>query len=276
MTKSSQIEKAEKLAVLHRGDDVLVLPNAWDVASARVLVDVGFGAIATTSGGCAFSLGYCDGEHIGRDGMLDIVRCIANSVDVPVSADVEAGYGPTPEDVAATIRGVIAAGAVGANIEDTDKLNPGNLVEFDLAVARIRAGREAADAAGVPVVINARVDGFHHGKGDAVFDDVIRRANAYLEVGADCAFVPFISDGALIGRVAAAINGPMNVLAGPDTPSVPELKALGVRRVTVGSNFAKAALTLVKNGAEELMTSGTFEFSRGVFSQPEIHRILSD
>ena len=111
----------------------------------------------------------------------------------------------------------------------------GRQVEFDLAVARIRAGREAADAIGVPVVINARVDGFHHGKDEAVFDDVIKRANAYLEVGADCAFVPFISDGDLIGRVAAAIDGPMNVLAGPDTPSVPQLKALGVKRVTVGS-----------------------------------------
>jgi 2-methylisocitrate lyase-like PEP mutase family enzyme len=276
MEKSSQIAKAENFAAMHRGDEVLILPNAWDVASARVLVDAGFQAIATTSGGCAFSLGYCDGEHIGRDGMLEIVRRIANSVDVPVSADVEAGYGPTPEDVAATIRGVIEAGAVGANIEDTDKLNPGNLVAFDLAVSRIRAARKAADAAGVPVVINARVDGFHHGKGDDVFNDVIRRANAYLEVGADCAFVPFISDGALIGRVAAAIDGPMNVLAGADTPPVPELKKLGVRRVTVGSNFAKAALTLVRKGAEELLTSGTYEFSRGVFSQPEIHRILSD
>ncbi len=274
MTKLSQNEKAEKLAAMHKGDDVLVLPNAWDVASARVLVDAGFEAIATTSGGCAFSLGYCDGEHIGRDGLLDIVGRIAGAVDVPVSADVEAGYGPTPEDVAATIRGVIEAGAVGANIEDSDKLNPGHLVEFDLAIERIRAGRAAADAAGVPVVINARVDGFHFGEGGAVFNDVIRRANGYLAVGADCAFIPFIADGELIGRVAAAIDGPMNVLAGPNTPSVPELKALGVRRVTVGAGFAKAALTLVRKGAEELKTSGTFEFTRGVMSQPEVHRIL--
>lgn len=276
MTQTALIEKAEKFAAMHQGDDVLVLPNAWDVASARVLVDSGFDAIATTSGGCAFSLGYCDGEHIGRDGMLAIVKRIATAVDVPVSADVEAGYGPTPDDVAATIDGVIDAGAIGANIEDTDKRNPGNLVPFDLAVERIQAGRAAADAAGVPVVINARVDGFHFGKGDAVFDDVVNRANAYLRAGANCAFVPFISDGELIGRVASAIEGPMNVLAGPDTPSVPELKALGVRRVTVGSGFAKAALTLVQRGAEELKTTGTFEFTRGVLSQPEVHRILTD
>jgi 2-methylisocitrate lyase-like PEP mutase family enzyme len=271
---TTQIEKATSLAEMHLGNDVLVLPNAWDVASARVLVDAGFEAIATTSGGCAFSLGYCDGEHIGRNGMMDIVKRIANAVDVPVSADVEAGYGPTPEDVALTIRGVIDAGAVGANIEDTDKTNPGCLVPFDLAVDRIAAGKAAADNAGVPVVINARVDGFHFGRDEAVFEDVVRRANAYLEAGATCAFVPFISDGELIGRVAAAINGPMNVLAGPDTPSVPELQKLGVRRVTVGSGFAKAALSLVQRGAEELKSTGTFEFTRGVLSQPEVHRIL--
>ncbi|MBT5051068.1 MAG: isocitrate lyase/phosphoenolpyruvate mutase family protein [Rhodospirillaceae bacterium] len=273
---TTQKEKAAILAAMHQGDDVLVLPNAWDVASARVLVDAGFEAIATTSGGCAFSLGYCDGEHIGRDGMLDIVKRMANAVDVPVSADVEAGYGPTPEDVALTIQGVIDAGAVGANIEDTDKTNPGHLVPFDLAVDRIAAGKAAADKAGVPVVINARVDGFHFGKGEAVFDDVVKRANAYLKAGAACVFVPFISDGELIGRVAAAIDGPVNVLAGPDTPSVPELKKLGVRRVTVGSGFAKAALSLVQRGAEELKSTGTFEFTRGVLSQPEVHRILTD
>lgn len=273
---TTQIEKAMKLAAMHQGDDVLVLPNAWDVASARVLVDAGFDAIATTSGGCAFSLGYCDGEHIGRDGMLAIVKRMADAVDVPVSADVEAGYGASAEDVALTIQGVIDAGAVGANVEDSDKKNPGHLFPFDLAVERIAAGKEAADRAGVPVVINARVDGFHFGKDEAVFDDVVKRANAYLAAGAMCAFIPFISDGDLIGRVASAIDGPMNVLAGPDTPSVPELQALGVRRVTVGGGFAKAALSLVQRGAEELKSTGTFEFTRGVLSQPEVHRILTD
>lgn len=271
---TTQREKAEQLAEMHRGDGILVLPNSWDVASARVLVDAGFEAIATTSGGCAFSLGFPDGEHIGRDGMLDIVHRIAASVDVPVSADVEAGYGPAPEDVGRTIRGAIDAGAVGANIEDSDRRNPGKLFDFDLAVDRIRAGREAADATGIPLVLNARSDGFHHGSDEAIFDETVRRANAYLAAGADCAFIPFVADGALIGRLAAAIDGPMNVLAGADTPSVPELEALGVRRVTVGSGFAKAALTLVRRGAEELRTTGTFEFVRGAMGQPEIHRIL--
>jgi len=275
MGKFTLNELAEHLTELHQGEDILVLPNAWDVVSARVLVDAGFEAIATTSGGCAFSLGFCDGEHISRAGMLEVVTRIANSVNVPVSADVEAGYGPSSEDVALTIRGVIEAGAVGANIEDSDKLNPGHLIPFELAVKRIGAGRAAANQAGVPVVINARVDGFHYGNDDTVFDDVIRRANAYLEAGATCAFIPFISDSDLIGRVAAAIDGPINILAGPDTPSVQNLKKLGVRRLTVGSSFAKAALKVLQESARELQTSGTFEFTRGVLSQNDVHRILT-
>ena len=275
MGKFTLNELAEHLTELHQGEDILVLPNAWDVVSARVLVDAGFEAIATTSGGCAFSLGFCDGDHISRAGMLEVVTRIANSVNVPVSADVEAGYGPSSEDVALTIRGVIEAGAVGANIEDSDKLNPGHLIPFELAVKRIGAGRAAADQAGVPVVINARVDGFHYGNDDTVFDDVIRRANAYLEAGATCAFIPFISDSDLIGRVAAAIDGPINILAGPDTPSVQNLKKLGVRRLTVGSSFAKAALKVLQESARELQTSGTFEFTRGVLSQNDVHRILT-
>ena len=275
MGKFTLNELAEHLNELHQGEDILVLPNAWDVVSARVLVDAGFEAIATTSGGCAFSLGFCDGEHISRAGMLAVVTRITNSVNVPVSADVEAGYGPSSEDVALTIRGVIEAGAVGANIEDSDKLNPGHLIPFELAVKRIGAGRAAADQAGVPVVINARVDGFHYGNDDTVFDDVIRRANAYLEAGATCAFIPFISDSDLIGRVAAAIDGPINILAGPDTPSVQNLKKLGVRRLTVGSSFAKAALKVLQESARELQTSGTFEFTRGVLSQNDVHRILT-
>ena len=275
MGKFTLNEMAEHLTELHQGEDILVLPNAWDVVSARVLVDAGFEAIATTSGGCAFSLGFCDGEHISRACMLEVVTRIANSVNVPVSADVEAGYGPSSEDVALTIRGVIEAGAVGANIEDSDKLNPGHLIPFELAVKRIGAGRAAANQAGVPVVINARVDGFHYGNDDTVFDDVIRRANAYLEAGATCAFIPFISDSDLIGRVAAAIDGPINILAGPDTPSVQNLKKLGVRRLTVGSSFAKAALKVLQESARELQTSGTFEFTRGVLSQNDVHRILT-
>ena len=275
---TTQAEKAERFAALHRRPGILVLPNAYDAASACILAGAGFEAIATTSGGCAFSLGFRDGEHISRDAMAAIVARIVAAVDLPVSADMEAGYGPTPEAVAHTVRATIHAGAVGINIEDSTKMGPRELLGFDLAVERIRAARAAASAAGLAMVINGRTDVYSVGGGDgdeeAKFEEARRRANAYLEAGADCAFIIGVRDGTLIGRLAAAIHGPLNVLAGAGSPSVAELEALGVKRVTVGSGFAKAALSVVKKGAEELRDKGTFEFTRGALAQADIHRIL--
>jgi len=272
----TQAEKAERFRALHRGLGILVLPNAFDVASACILADAGFEAIATTSGGCAFSLGFCDGENILRDSMAAAVARIAAAVDLPVSADMEAGYGTFPEAVVDTVRATIDSGAVGINIEDSTKGGPRALLEFDLAVKRIRAARAAAIDAGLSMVINGRTDVYSVGGEDeaGLFHEATRRANAYLEAGADCAFVIGVRDGALIGRLAAAVDGPLNVLAGADSPSVAELEALGVKRVSVGSGFAKAALTVVKNGAKELREKGTFEFTRGALDQSDIHRIL--
>lgn len=270
----TQQEKAEKFLVMHR-EGILVLPNAWDVASACVLVDAGFNAIATTSGGCAFSVGFCDGENIGRSGMAEVVRRMASGVSVPVSADMEAGYGPSPSDVENTVNAALGSGAVGVNIEDGDKRGTTRrLHDLDLSVERVRAARKAADDFGISAVINARTDGYMLGGEQDMFDETVKRANLYLEAGADCAFVIGVRDGHLIGRLAAAINGPMNVLAGPGTPSVQKLKEMGVRRVTVGGNIAKAAYTLVKTAAEELKNSGTYEFAAGIYSQPEMHRII--
>lgn len=275
MRKSEQKKRAEIFAAMHEGDELIVLPNAWDAISACVLVEAGFAAVATTSGGCAFALGYRDGENISLREMAGAVRRIANAVPVPVSADMEAGYGPAPENVAETTRRTLAAGAVGMNIEDSDKRNPGHLVEFAVAVERVRAARAVADSAGIPMVINARTDGFRHGDAEDVFSETVRRANAYLRAGARCAFVPFVSDGALIGRLAAAIEGPMNVLASANTPPVPRLRDLGVRRVTVGSNLAKAAMSRLRRDADELRGPGTFEFARDVYTQADVHRILT-
>lgn len=270
----TQQEKAEKFLVMHR-EGILVLPNAWDVASACVLVDAGFNAIATTSGGCAFSVGFCDGENIGRSGMAEVVRRMASGVSVPVSADMEAGYGPSPSDVENTVNVALGSGAVGVNIEDGDKRGTTRrLHDLDLSVERVRAARKAADDFGISAVINARTDGYMLGGEQDMFDETVKRANLYLEAGADCAFVIGVRDGHLIGRLAAAINGPMNVLAGPGTPPVQKLKEMGVRRVTVGGNIAKAAYTLVKTAAEELKNSGTYEFAAGIYSQPEMHRII--
>lgn len=272
----NQADKAEHFLDLHRGDGILVLPNAYDVVSACVLADVGFEAIATTGGGCAFSLGYRDGEDISRADMATVVGRIAAAVKLPVSADMDAGWGRAPEAVADTVRATIDAGAVGINIEDSTKQGPRGLLDFDLSVARIRAAREAAAAAGLAMVITARTDVYSVGASDeeVMFAEAVGRANAYLEAGADCAFVIGARDGDLIGRLAGAIDGPLNVLAGPDTPPVEELQRLGVKRVSVGSGFAKAAISHVKKAAEELRDAGTYEFARGVLGQPEIHRIL--
>lgn len=274
MRDTDQATKAQRFAALHTGDEIFVLPNCWDVGSACVLADAGFGAIATTSGGCAFSLGYCDGENMPRDEMLGAVKRIARAVSIPVSADIEAGYGKSPEAVANTVRLTIEAGAVGINIEDRDKSGPRQLLDFDLSVARIEAAVEAATASGMDIVINARTDGYLIGDGDAVFAETVRRANAYLDAGAGSAFVVGARDGQLIARLVSAIHGPLNILAGPGTPPVPELGSMGVKRVTVGANIAKAALTLVRRAAEELSGPGTYRFAEGSFTQPEIHRIL--
>jgi 2-methylisocitrate lyase-like PEP mutase family enzyme len=270
----NQADKAERFLNLHRGDGMLVLPNAYDVVSACVLADVGFEALATTSGGCAFSLGFSDGENISRAEMAAVVGRIAGAVELPVSADMEAGYGSGPDDVAETIRATISAGAVGINIEDSTKHGPRALIDFDLSVARIKSAREAA--AGFPMVINARTDVYSIGASDdeAMFVEAARRANAYLEAGADCAFVIGVRDADLIRRLVGVIDGPLNVLAGPGTPSVEKLHSLGVKRVSLGSSFAKAALGHVKKAAEELYNHGTYEFARGVLGQPEINRIL--
>ena len=268
-----QAEKAEKFSNLHK-DGTFILPNAWDVASACVLVDVGYEAIATTSGGCAFSMGFCDGENIGREGMAEVVGRIARNVNIPVSADMEAGYGPLPEDVAKTIKAALDAGVVGVNIEDSIKIGPRRLYDFEIAVERIRSARISADKYGIPAVINARTDGYTLGGDEDMFDETVRRANAYLEAGANCAFVIGVRDGALIQRLVSSVDGAVNILAGPGTPPISELKRIGVRRVTVGGNLAKAAYSLVMKAAKEMKFDGTYNFAAGIYSQAEMHRMI--
>ncbi len=274
MKAPDQKAKAAAFAAMHRDDGIFVLPNCWDAVSACVIAEAGFKATATTSGGCAFSLGYCDGENIPRDEMLGAVGRIASAVDIPVSADMEAGYGVSPEAVADTVRRTIETGAVGVNIEDSDKSGPRRLLDFDLSVERIASAVEAAKGSGMDIVINARTDGFMMGSDDAVFGETVRRANAYLSAGANCAFVIGARDGDLIAALAKSIDGPLNILAGPGTPPVSELGEMGVRRVTVGSNITKAALLAVRKAVEELGGPGTYGFAEGVYTQPEIHRII--
>lgn len=259
MPTMSQRDRAETFRRHHAGPRLLVLPNAWDVATARIVEEAGFPAIATTSAGVAWALGYPDGQRISRDEMLAVVARIAHAVRVPVTADVEAGYGETPEAAAETARGVIATGAVGLNLEDG--AGDGRLLDVALHADRIRAARDAGLAAGVPLVINARTDAFEMREWDPArrFAEAVARARAYRSAGADCLFVPHVSDGATIGRLAREIDGPLNVLAGPPAPPLGELERLGVRRASLGPRVVQAALGLVRRVALELRERGTYD-----------------
>ena len=276
MDKAEQFARAERFDALHHGDDILAMANPWDVVSARLFYKAGFPALATTSGGVAFAQGYPDGENISREEMAAVVRRIADAIPIPLSADMEAGYGPAPEDVAETVRQAIAAGAVGVNIEDGARDGPRPLFDRSLAVERIRAAVEAGASAGIPIVVNARTDGFHFGDDSAVFDDAVRRANAYRAAGAGCLFVPWLRDEERIAELVRQIDGPVNILAAADTPPLATLQALGVARVTVGASLARACISTARAAAEELLGPGTFEFGRGILSQGQVHDLFKD
>jgi 2-methylisocitrate lyase-like PEP mutase family enzyme len=248
---ASQAEKAEIFRGLHRGPEILVLPNAWDCASARIVEEAGFPAIATTSAGVANSLGYPDGERIPVAEMLAAVRRIAHGVRVPVTADLEGGY----QDIAATAAGLVASGAIGLNLEDAGG-DPARLASRIAAVRRV--GREL----GVDLVVNARTDLYLDRIGDPAagrFERACERLQAYIEAGADCVFVPGVTDEDTIRRFVEALRFPVNVLTGAGTPPIPRLQELGVARVSVGSAIARAALGLTRRIAQELKTSGTYD-----------------
>ena len=260
MKTSDQQAKAQQLGALHRGPRILVLANAWDAASARLFEAAEFPAIATTSAGIANSLGYADGQHVSRDEMLAVVKRIAGAVSIPVTADMEAGFGDSPKAIAVTTRAVIAAGAVGMNLEDRAPADRSVLFDVSLQVEKIKAVREAAASADVAFVLNARTDVFLLGVGEPAsrLDHAIRRANAYRQAGADCLFVPGVIDHETIGLLAREIQGPINILAVPGSPPVAELEKLGVARVSVGSGIMRATMGLARRIAKELLESGTY------------------
>jgi 2-methylisocitrate lyase-like PEP mutase family enzyme len=260
MDSTVQRARAESFREMHHGPSPLVLPNAWDVAGARIFARAGFTAIGTTSAGIAASLGYPDGERVPRDEMLAMVKRIAHGVALPVTADVEAGYGHTIEASADTARAAIAAGAVGLNLEDGTGNPEQPLADIATQAARIRVMREAAIAGGMPLVINARTDIYWLAIGDEAgrFAATVERLHAYRAAGADCLFVPGVTDAKTIGRLAKAIDGPLNVLAGAGTPPIAELGRLGVQRVSVGSAPMRATLGLVRRIAEELLHEGSY------------------
>ena len=236
---------AEAFRRLHHGKRILVLPNAWDAASARIFEEAGFPAMATTSGGIAFSLGCPDGEQVPFKDMAAAVRRIACAVRVPVSADIEAGHG----NVARTVQAIVRAGAVGINLEDA---RDGRLYDLPEQVDRIRQARKA----GGRIVINARVDGFLSGQ--LSFEETVDRCRAYRNAGADCVFVLGARDARTLRALVLTVGGPLNVIAGPGVPTVPKLQALGVARVSIGSGTMRSTMGLVRRIARELIDRGTY------------------
>ena len=257
----TQSDRANYLRQLHKNRP-LVLPNAWDAGSARMIEIAGAPAIATTSAGVSWSYGRSDGQKLGRQEMIQAIRYIADAVAVPVTADIEGGYGNgSTHDVANTIHAVIAIGAAGINLEDSPGRDGQVLLAPDVHAARIRAAREAALAVKGDLVINARTDVylFQVGAPETRFDATVERANKYLAAGADCAFVPGVIDADTIAALVKAIDGPLNIMAMPGAPSVSQLGKLGVARVSVGPAIAQAALATTRRVALELLELGTYD-----------------
>jgi 2-methylisocitrate lyase-like PEP mutase family enzyme len=267
-------ERAEALLRLHHRGRAFVLANAWDPGSAVVLERAGAEAVGTTSAGIAFAAGLPDGERLDRDAMLAVAGAIARRVRVPVSADLEGGYGRDPAEVGETVRRAVGAGIVGVNIEDAAP--GGGLRPLDDQVARLAAARSAAEAEGVPVVINARTDVYWLGVGapEERLAAATARLRAYREVGADCLFVP-----GRIGRdeIAAlvALGAPLNILGGPGLPPVPELSALGVARVSLGSGPARAAIGSLMAVAAEVFGPGTYRVLEAAPPYAEVDALFS-
>ncbi|HEV2397835.1 MAG TPA: isocitrate lyase/phosphoenolpyruvate mutase family protein [Candidatus Sulfotelmatobacter sp.] len=272
-----QVKKAEAFRALHSQPEPLVLVNVWDIASARIIEELGFPALATTSAGIAFSKGFPDGQKFPPEQMISAVAEIAQSVQVPVTADAEAGYGSTPESAARTAREVILAGAVGMNFEDATGVVERPLADVSLQVERIRAIREAAIEVGVPLVLNARTDVYLLQVGDpgSRYEEAVKRLRAYREAGADCVFAPGIRDPETIGRLVSDLACPLNILAVPGSLSIPELAALRVKRISLGSGPMRAAMGLLRRLGQEVKAKGTYSNMEGAPSHAEMNQLMA-
>lgn len=277
MNTSEQRKLAEDFRKLHRAPPILLLPNSWDPMSARIFEAAGFPAAATTSGGLAWALGYQDGEKAPWPEVVAATHRIAEAIRVPLTADIETGYGATPDALARSVTEIIGAGAVGVNLEDGTP-NPQEPVRtIDDAAARIRAARAAASAAGVPVVINARVDLYLKHVGDEAtrFTETVRRAEAYLAAGADCIFVFAVADINLIKKLTAAIKAPVNVVGRAGGPGLKALEAAGVARVSIASGASMVVMSTIQRIAEELHQKGEFDILKASITRVEAQKLFA-
>lgn len=259
MTTSNLRDKALLLHSLHIPGRPLALANGWDVASARIIEEAGAAAVATTSCGVAWSLGYADGDRLPRELALALIGRIASAVGVPVSADIESGFGGDAAGVEETVRGVLAAGAVGINIEDSPADRSAHLRPVAEQAERIAAARRAADEADVPLFVNARTDVYLRAVGEPQerLGAALERAAAFVAAGADGIFVPGVTDLAVVAELAKNLTVPLNILTGPGGPSVAELAEAGAARVSIGGRMAETAYGVVRREAREFLADGT-------------------
>ncbi|MFI2369301.1 isocitrate lyase/phosphoenolpyruvate mutase family protein [Streptomyces sp. NPDC018833] len=260
---------AHRFHALHSTGRPLLLANAWDIASARIIADAGAAAVATTSAGVAWALGAADGDRLDGTAALAQLARIAAAVGVPVTADVEGGYAADADGVAETVRAVLAAGAVGINIEDGPR-------PADEHVRRIAAARAAADAAGVPLFVNARIDVYLAGIGAEQdrLSKTLERAAACVAAGADGIFVPGVTAPGTVRALAQGIDVPLNVMACPGAPDAAELGRLGAARVSVGSGIAQAAHAVVRRAAAELLQTGTYRSLACGYDYGELNTLM--
>ena len=271
----SQAAKAEEFRRLHDRVGVLILPNAWDVASARLFEDQGFRAVATTSAGMMVSLGYTDGEEIPRTEFLAAVKRIARVLTVPLSVDVVGGFGGTPGTVVKTVKAVLAAGGVGINIEDFVH-SAKKLMPLEKQVARIRALVSFRDSQNVRFVINARTDALRYADGDDAMKlkEAIARAQKYRDLGVDCVYPMGLVEAPSISKFVKAVNFPTNVMVRKGLPPISELKRLGVTRVSFGPAASYAAMGFLKRASKEILGSGTYSsLTEGAITFDELNSL---
>lgn len=270
---ATQWQKGSAFRALHAGDGAFIIPNPWDVGTARLLAHEGFAALATTSAGCAFALGTADGT-IRRDAALAHVAMIAGATELPVSGDLENGFGDAPETAAETIRLGAAAGLVGGSIEDATGRKESPIYDIELAAERVHAAAEAARSLPFPFTLTARAENYLYGRAD--LKDTIHRLRVYQEAGADVLYAPGLTQKDDIAAVVRSVDRPVNVLMGlaGATFSLAELSELGVKRVSVGSALSRTALGAVLSAAREMRERGTFTYAEKAAGSKELNALF--
>lgn len=270
----SQAEKGKIFRLLHERDGAFIIPNPWDIGTARLLAHLGFEALATTSAGYAFSVGQRD-NTIDREKMISHVADIVSATDLPVSADLENGFGDSPETVAETIKLAAATGLVGGSIEDSTQNADNPIYEFEFAVERVRAAAETARSLPFTFTLTGRAENYLAGRPD--IKDTIKRLQAYQEAGADVLYAPGLTSKEDIVSIVDSVDRPVNVVMGLQGVqlSVDELSEIGVKRISVGSALSRAALGAFLRAAREMKTSGTFTFADEAVSYKEISAMFN-